>query len=205
MTLIDTIITLYEMTASDIAALESELFDQLRLSYLEQLRTLAIQHGAVTPTPVLQGAELEALHAKARTDAEGIAATYNRDLRRQVEAIAERNPQADRGLFIRILASWGRERDAGKSITIAIQTILWAAQYGLERFIDRNNLQNQLFRALHGSPVCQICMRIVAAGVVNFRYVQANPLPAHLKCMGEWTVVTATDLNALGYAIWAGQ
>lgn len=202
--LTETIISLYEMTDADIAALEAALFEQLRLSWLETMRRLAIQHGAVNATPQLQGAELERLQAKAYEDAVSIATTYNRELRSQVNAIAARNPSADRSEYIRVLASWGRERVERKTITIALGVIMWAAYYGMEVFVTRNNLQNQLYRAVGGSPICPDCMRIIGKGIVSYAYVQENPLPYHPNCAHEWVVVNPTDLTSLGLATWAG-
>lgn len=198
------IVSLYEMNAADIAALESALFEQLRLAWIEQIRALAIQHGAVNPTPQLQGAELERLQTKAREDAVSIAATYNRELASQVNAIYNRNPQAGRGEYIRVLDSWNRERGEHKAITIALSVIMWAAHYGLTVFVTRNNLQHQLYRAVGAAPKCPECMRIVAAGIVSFRYTQENPLPAHPNCVHDYVVINATDLRTLGLTIWAG-
>jgi hypothetical protein len=202
--LTEAVIAAYSMTESDIAALTATLFEQLRLSYLERLRTLAVQHGATNPIPQLQGAELERLQAKARTDAQSIADTYNRELASQVNAIYNRNPLTTRAEFIGNLASWGRTREARKSIEIAIYTILWAANYGFDLFITRNNLQSQLFRAVGGVPQCLDCIKIVGFGIVNFRTTQEYPLPYHINCSHEWSVVNATDLTANGNLIWIG-
>jgi hypothetical protein len=202
--LTEAIINLYAMTDSDIAQLQAALFEQLRASWLAQMATLARQHNAPNATPVLQGAEYERLQAKALEDAQSIANTYNRELRSQVNAIAARNPNATREEYISVLASWGRERGERKSITTAIATILWAAALGLELFITRNNLQYQLFKAIGGTPVCEICMRIIAAGVVSYQFTLDNPLPAHVSCAHEYAVVNAADLGSLGIAAWVG-
>lgn len=200
----EAIISLYAMTDADIRQLEASLFEQLRASWLAQLGTLATQHGAPNAIPMLRGAEYERLQAKAHEDAVSIANTYNRELRSQVEAIARRNPNATREDYIATLASWGRERGERKSITIAIATMLWAAALGLELFITRNNLANQLFKAIGATPVCEICIRIVAAGVVSYQFTQDNPLPSHVNCAHEYVPVNATDLGSLGIAAWVG-
>jgi hypothetical protein len=200
----EAIISLYSMTDGDILQLQAALFEQLRASWLAQMATLSRQHGAPNATPQLQGAEYERLQAKALEDARKIAQTYNDDLRRQVNAIYTRNPSAGREEYISILASWGRERGEHKTITIAIATILWAAALGLELFITRNNLQYQLFKAIGGTPVCEKCMRIIAAGVVSYQYTQDNPLPAHVNCAHEYVPVNAQDLGSLGIAAWVG-
>lgn len=202
---VDTITALYAFTPEDIAQLEASLFEQLRLAYLEQVRALAVQHGISNPTPVLRSPELEALQAKARMDAEGIANTYNADLRRQVEAIYNRNPNSTRADYVDVLSSWGRARSGHKAITIAIYTILWATNYGFDLFVTRNNLTNQLFRAVGATPKCPVCMRIVAAGIVPFRYTQENPLPNHPNCTHEWTVINATDVSRRGGIVWLGD
>jgi hypothetical protein len=202
--LTEAIISLYAMTDADIAALEASLFEQLRASWLAQMATLARQHNVTNATPQLQGVELMRLQQKAHDDAVSIAATYNNDLRRQVEAIARRNPNATREEYMSILTGWGRERSAHKSITIAIATILWAAALGLELFVTRNNLTSQLFKAIGGTPVCEICIRIIAAGVVSWQFTQDNPLPAHLHCGHEYVPVEARDLGSLGIAAWVG-
>ena len=200
----EAIINLYEMTDSDILQLQAALFEQMQAAWLAQMATLARQHGALNATPQLQGAEYERLQAKALEDAQSIANTYNRELRSQVNAIAARNPNADRSEYISTLSSWGRERGERKSITIAIATILWAAALGLELFITRNNLANQLFKAIGGTPVCNLCMRIIAAGVVSYQFTVDNPLPAHLGCGHEYVVVNAQDLGSLGIGAWVG-
>jgi hypothetical protein len=200
----EAVIAAYSMTETDIAALADVLFEQLRLSYLERVGSLARQHGAVNVLPQLREPELSQLQAKAREDAQGIAKTYNDDLRRQVEGIYNRDPLAGRDEYVRVLASWGRDRSEYKSIQIALYTILWSVNYGFELFITRNNLQYQLFRAVGAIPKCVDCMRIVAAGVVNYRYTQEYPLPYHQNCSHEWSVVNATDISANGQIIWAG-
>jgi hypothetical protein len=202
--LTEAIINLYEMTGADIAQLEAALFEQLRASWLAQMATLARQHNVANATPQLQGVELMRLQQKAHDDAVKIAQTYNDDLRRQVEAIARRNPNATREDYISVLASWGRERGERKSITIAIATILWAAALGLELFITRNNLANQLFKAVGATPVCPECMRVVAMGVVSYQFTVDNPLPLHPNCAHEYVVVNAQDLGSLGIGAWVG-
>jgi hypothetical protein len=202
--LIDAIVNLYEMTEADILQLQAALFEQLRASWLAQMATLARQHGAPNAIPMLQGAEYERLQAKALEDAQSIVATYNRELRSQVNAIAARNPNATREEYISVLASWGRERGERKSITIAIGVILWAAQYGHELFMTRNNLQHQLFKAIGATPVCPECVRVVAMGVVSYQFTTDNPLPFHPNCSHEYVPVNATDLGSLGIAAWTG-
>ena len=203
--LTETIINLYEYTPEDIAQLEAALFEQLRLSWLEQMRALAIQHGVSNPTPVLRSPELEALQAKAREDALGIAETYDNDLRRQVEAIANREPNATRADYIDVLSSWGRARSGYKATQIAIATIMWCAYYGIQQFISRNNLQAQLFRAVGATPVCEDCRWIVAQGIVNYNFTKEFPLPFHPNCTHEYVFVNATDLSANGNLIWLGD
>lgn len=202
--LTETIINLYAMTDADIAQLEATLYEQLRLSYLERIRTLAIQHGVNNPSVTLASEQADALRRKAHEDAAKIVATYNRELRSQVNAIAARNPTGDRAYFIGTLASWGRSRDEYKTLQIAMYTILWAGAYGFDLFVTRNNLQYQLFRAVGASPVCPDCMRIVQAGIVNYNYVQENPLPFHQNCAHEWSTVNASDLTENGRLIWLG-
>lgn len=204
MPLIETIVALYAFTAEDMAALEAELFEQMRLAYLEHLRSLATQHGIPNAAVMLGPSEEARLRAKAREDASSIANTYNQELRAQVEAIFARNPAATREDVIDILASWGRNRAEYKAIQVAIYSILWSANLGFDLFITRNNLQQQLFRAVGGIPVCPECQRIVAYGIVPFAVTQEYPLPLHLNCTHEWTVVNATDLGADGSLVWLG-
>ncbi len=203
--LVDTIVSLYEFTDADIASLESTLFEQLRLAWLEQMRALAVRHGVANPTPTLQGADLERLQGKAREDALSIANTYNRELRNQVEAIYARNPGITRNEMISILESWGRKRDEYKSIQVALAIVMWAVYYGLQQFVIHNGLFNELFEAVGGTPVCPICMRIVGDGIVSYDYTVANPLPAHISCSHEYYAVNPQDLARQGVAIWVGQ
>lgn len=202
--LTETIISAYEMTPADIALLEAILFEQLRLAYLERIRGLAVQHGVPHPTVMLAWEQEQELRQKAREDAQSIADTFNADLQRQVEAIYERNPAGDRAYFVGTLASWGRSRDEGKSVQIAMYTILWAANYGFDLFITRNNIQYQLYRAVGGMPICDDCIFIYAAGVVNYKFTQEYPLPLHIGCSHEWSTVNATDLTERGGIVWLG-
>lgn len=204
MTLVDTITALYAFTDTDIAALEDALYEQLTLAYLEQLRSLARQHGIRNPNVVLGDSEAARLREKAHEDAVSIATTYNRELRNQAGAILTHNPNATRQEIISTLASWGRDRNEYKAIQIALYTILWSANYGFDLFITRNNLTMQLFRAVGNKPVCPDCIRIVAAGIVTFAYTQGVPLPFHQNCSHEWSVVNATDLSARGSLVWLG-
>src|SRR5690349_18162076 len=164
MALIDTIVTAYAFTQADIDALETVLYEQLTLAYMEQLRALAKQHGVQNPNVVLGASEAARLREKAHEDAVGIAETYNNDLRDQITAIFENNPQATREDVTSVLSSWGRNRAEYKSIQVAMYTILWSANYGFDLFITRNNLTMQLFRAVGGIPVCPDCIDLVGYG-----------------------------------------
>jgi hypothetical protein len=202
--LTETIISLYQMTESDILQLQAALFEQMQAAWLTQMATLARQHGAPDAIPQLQGAELARIQQQAHDDAVSIATTYNRELRSQVEAIQRRNPTADRSEYMSVLSSWGRERGERKSITIAIGVILWAAQYGHELFMTRNNLQYQLFKAIGATPVCPDCIRVVAMGVVSYQFTVDNPLPFHPNCSHEYVPINPSDLGSLGIAAWVG-
>lgn len=201
--LADYVVEQYEMDSSDRQALEAELFEQLRLSYLQQLRTLAEQHGNPNPTPIAQGEQLERLQAKAREDAQSIVETHNRELRNQVTAILTREPNITQARMIGILEGWGRERDEHKAMTIALHTIMWAASYGLTMFITRNNLQHIPFTAIGGIPVCPICIEIVARGIVSYAFVELNPLPAHVNCTHEYIPVNPTNIME-SLSMWVG-
>ncbi len=203
--LTETIINLYAMADADIAQLEAALYEQLSLAYLEQLRTLAVQHGVTNPTVGLGASEAARLQAKAHEDAVSIANTYNNDLRNQVNAIFTRNPNATREEVIGVLASWGHNRSEYKSIQIGIAVIMFAAAFGFDLFITHNNLQYQLFRAVGGIPKCPDCAFIVGAGIVTYAFTQLYQLPFHPYCSHEYTVINATDISARGNVVWLGD
>jgi hypothetical protein len=180
--LTDAIIEAYSYDADDIKALAAKLTERRRAGWINELSALAQTHGCGQRAGTPKGADARELRQMSQTDAESIARTFNRDMTRTVERLNKSNPRGNRRYYTSNLDKWARARDSWKSLQIGLNTDSTVRQFAQQRFYEMNPQLAQRFAAFGVPPVCKICIRIFAAGVVDFSYTQRNPLPAHIFC-----------------------
>jgi hypothetical protein len=180
--LTDTITEAYAYAADDIATLTRRIAERRRAAFVNQLSDLARVHGCGQLARAPRGADNRELTQQSQVDAESIARTFNRDLARAIERLNKSNPRGNRRYYTSNLDKWSKARDVWKSLQIGLNTDSTARQLAHRRFYEMNAGLAQRFAAFGVPPVCKICIRIFAAGVVDFAYTQRNPLPAHIFC-----------------------
>lgn len=184
--LVQVISLLYRMESDDIKPLEADLLDQRKAAWVGALAEKAREYGCDGVPRPPSGRDLEELRAMSREDAASIAATWNADVERQVEALYAANPRGNRRYYAANMERWAAERATWKAPSIALNTAQQTRFYAQQQFRRNNGLRGGRYRLVGVPPVCRICMRHFAAGLVDEQYVQRNPAPIHVNCPHEW-------------------
>lgn len=200
--LTDTIALLYSYQQADINKLTRVITERRKASWLNTLAGLAKTHGCNRFPQSVKGSDARELERMSKADAESIARTFNREVRAQIERIYKENPRANRNAYFKRLEAWAKKRDAYKSLQIGLNTDSTARRFAQERFYTENKALAQKFVASGPPAVCEICLNIFAAGVVNFDYTRKHPLPAHIFC--PHTYKSIAPVRASCEAIWLG-
>lgn len=180
--LTDILLLLYRMDESDTAKIAKQLNERMRASWVNHISDLAKKHGCSQLGQTPKGADAAKFRADAKRDAESIVRTYNRELEAEIKRIVKDNPKANRNTIAKRLASWKKRRDGHKIWAIGLNTDANARQLAFQRFYQNNPQIRRQFVAAGPPAVCRICLRIFAAGIVDFEYTQRNPLAAHYAC-----------------------
>lgn len=178
----------YAMQAGDIDALKQQISAQLTIVYRKTIQAQLTLYGCQTLASATIDPESQRwIDAKALKDAEGIAATYNRELVNRVERIRKDNPRANRFFYMRELDTWLNSRTPRKTSSIALNTMTAARKYAQDRFVQENNIKGK-WVLVGPPPVCRKCVRIKALGAVTFETTQKanNALPQHANCPHQW-------------------
>lgn len=201
--LLPRLIAAFQMKASDAQALEVDLLDLMKQTWVSTLSEQARQFGCLKPANPPRLNDLSELRAFAAEDAKSITQTWNRDVERQLLKLFYARPRGNRYYYLEEMEKWSTARDAWKSPQIATQTEQRVRFYAQERFWDENDLKNGRF--IYGKPdrvVSDECKRRRAAGVVTWEYVKAHPAPAHVNCPHPW--VRLTDVRLDCNEMWVG-
>jgi hypothetical protein len=126
------------------------------------------------------------LRAQSKADADSIAATWNKDVARQIERLYKQNPKGNRSYYASNLERWANNRAFWKQPSIALNTEQTTRYYAARRFSAENGLQGTKYVFAGSPPVCKRCMRLFALGVVSESVVRKNVTPVHLNCPHEW-------------------
>lgn len=186
-TLLKTLALLYKMQADDQAALERDLLDRRKAAWRSALREKAREYGCTTAAPRdPSGRDLSELRAMSADDAKSIAATWNRDVERQLQRLFDANPRGNRYYYYSRMEAWAAERATWKNAQIALMTEQSTRFYAQDRFRQENGLRGVRYLFVGPAPVCEICVRHFAAGLVDEAYVRRNPAPVHIGCPHEW-------------------
>lgn len=180
--LTDTLYLLYSYQSDDTAKLTRTITERRGAAWINEMSDLAKRHGCNQLAKTPKGSDAKELMRQSQEDAESITRTYNRELRNVIERIYKTNPRANRNAYFKELEAWAKKRDAYKTLQIGLNTDGTARYFAQQRFYQQNPPLARRFVAAGGAPTCKVCIRIFAAGVVDFEYTQKHPLPAHINC-----------------------
>lgn len=198
-----TLLLLYKMQPEEVAALSGDLLDQRKDVWKRTLTRRAREYGvpgASANAP--RGGDLAELKAMSNEDAKSIAATWERDVERQIERLFNENRRGNRNYYIKNMERWARDREQWKSVQIANVTERGTAFYAETRFRQENDVTADRYIYQGPAPVSENCVRRTGAGVVDYNYMRRNPVPNHPNCPHEWELVTTRRLDPA--TIWVG-
>ncbi len=180
--LTDVILLLYQYQDADTDKLAGKITERRRAVWINTMRDLARQHGCNQLPKTPKGSDAKELARLSREDAQSIAKTFNQDVKRQIERIYSANPRSNRNAYYRQLEQWTKKRAVWKNMSVGLNTDGSTRYFATKRFYEQNPQLSRMFVASGVPPTCKICVRIFAAGVVDLKYVNSHPLPAHINC-----------------------
>lgn len=200
--LTDSIYNAYAKDADDVTKLAKLLTERRRAVWINTLSELARTHGCSQLAATPKGKYARKLADDSKLDAESIVNTFNTDLRREIEKLYKANPRGNRIYYSNNLIKWQKRRDTWKVYQIGLNTDSTTRYYAQQSFYSNNVELAKRFVAGGPPPVCKICIRIFAAGVVDFAYTQYQPLPAHIGCPHLFKVIAPTKISC--EKLWLG-
>ena len=202
--LTDFIFDVYKMTNAEIADTSEAIFDGRTRAWVKSIEAELRRLGCTQKAKAPSGADLSSLRRQSRQDAESIAATYNRDLRRIVETLYAANPRGNQRYYTSNLDIWARERESWKSRQIALNTEQTASYSARVQFRKVNNVTGGRYIYDGPAPVGPICVRRFGMGVVTWSVVQNEETPAHPNCPHSWKEIEAPKRVATCEELWVG-
>lgn len=183
--------------------LRSELLRDMRLAYQDELTIQASRVGCEHKRGQLSnGPILSEINALAEERAGQIANTYNYDLSIAIQAVADKNPRANRHYYARELDAWDQARSEWKNPQINEHQSGEARALAQRHFYQHNG---QLGYAIliPRTAVCPICQGWIDRGKVPIRVAINNPPPYHPNCPHLWDMYPdkAIDCGTL----WMGE
>lgn len=183
------ILPLYRMMEEDIAALADKLAAQMTTEYLKTIQTQLQLYGCNRPASGPDAISQRWITGKSKTDAAGIARTYNRELENKIRMLYEANPRGNRSYYYKNLDAWAAARNQWKLPSIALNTAQAIRQYAQQRFRDENGISGR-YIFTGPAPVCSVCISRKALGVVTLEMTKKYPFPAHPGCVHSWSEIT---------------
>jgi hypothetical protein len=190
-----------------------EVFDMRRHAYESAIEAELALYGCGGKAYATTGPELRKMRQEANTVGAGIANTYNYWLAREIVAIGEDTPTANRHVYAHRLFyaedNWAGSYWAGKQEVIGATETASGANWGLESFYRNNggSLDDGGAEVVPYPTVCPVCAS----------YVEGNPyksmedlynkcmLPAHPHCPHFGTPIDPKRLSAGECAeLWRG-
>lgn len=171
------------MLQSDVDALSSQLSKQLTATYRQTIQASLNLYGCQKTVSAPDSQSSKWIDAKAVKDSEGIAQTYDRELKNHIARLQSKAPKGNRFYYLKALDEWINQRNKFKVASISLNTMTQARAYAQDRFIRENNIKGR-FAPVGPPPVCKICIRIFAKGPLTWEECMkpANFLPAHVHC-----------------------
>lgn len=200
--LLDVLSLLYRMESDDIAQLEAQLLERRKAEWITAMSELAVKHGCNRRGVAPRLQDLSELKRMAGEEARQIAATWNRESRRQLEKLRSQNPRGNRFYYARGMAEWETRRNPYKSAQIALQTAQTTRWYAQGRFREVNNLFGSRYIFTGPPPVCNDCLSLFSRGTVSEHFIQRHPTPIHVNCPHEWQELQPEQIPC--DVIWVG-
>lgn len=196
------LLTAYLLTTDQRQIQAASIFNAMKRAWLDAIQDEIDYVGGTQRAQGPNGADLDYLRQLADEDAQGIVNTYNRDVQRQLEKLYKDYPNASADFFIESMKAWAEDRAAWKGLQIAFSTESRAREYARRRFAAENFPASTRFVFVGPPPTCEKCVKLFAAGVVDFAFKDEHPAPVHVLCPHTWRAVRKPKVDLVN--LWVG-
>jgi hypothetical protein len=158
----------------------------MRRAYEDELTIQAARVGCPGRRGQLtNGPILSRLNDTARTWANGIVNTYNRDLAAAIILIRAKAPRANRHVYAKRLRDWDEGRAKWKNAQIETHAEQTARSQAQQDFFQHNGHEGYAILRPK-EAVCPVCLALVKRGKVPIAEAFHNPGPWHVNCPHRW-------------------
>lgn len=196
------ILPVYSMIDEDIAALSDRLEQQITIEYRKTIQAQLNLYRCQKTVTGPDATSLAWIKDYATKTAEGIATTYNRELSNQISRLFDSNPRGNRYYYIKALEAWVAQRNSHKIPSIALNAAQAVREYAQQRFREENGITGR-FLFVGPPPVCPICTRLKALGVVSEKEARRIGNSQHVGCSHEWSQLLPSKMEC-GDDTWTG-
>jgi hypothetical protein len=193
---------LYRYADDDRDTLQERLLSARKTAWESALRREAQAHGCPGVPNAPRFDDLSELKRMSREDADSIAATFNRDVEREVERLYETNPRGNRNYYTSNLERWNTARNQWKLPQVALVTDTTTTEYARQRFREMNYPSDTRYVFDGAPPTCPDCTERYAAGIVDETYTRRFPCPRHPGCPHQWVALKTPKLDCAD--MWRG-
>jgi len=158
-----------------VTAFESEVSKQAEASGCPGYRRRLVNNGILT-----------VLGDLARSTAESVVSTYNRDLAFAIEAIRSETPTANRYTYASRLRKWSTKRSGWKDPQVAQQIEGQARAMAQQEFYARNLRKTGYAILRPRTAVCPVCQGWINRKWVPLQTALNAPPPYHVNCPHKW-------------------
>lgn len=192
---------IYKWQPEEVKDLEADLLDQRKAIWREAIEEQAAKVGCTKRANDPRLKDLRELKIASREDAKSIAATWARDVERQLARLYDQNPRGNRRYYAKHMNAWAAQRGMWKNAQIGLMTNQTTRYYAQQRFRAENGI-NGRYTYEGPVPVSEECIMRTAAGYVDSEYVRRHPTPAHVNCPHEWVMSKYPKLECS--EVWVG-
>lgn len=176
------LLTSYLLTTDQQALTAGQLFEQSKRVWLSAIQDEIDYVGVNARAQGPNGVDYDYLRQMADDDAASITATYNRDIEKRINKLFDEFPNASKEFYVQSLRAWAEDRSGYKGIQIAANTEFKVRDYARSRFREMNYAEETRFVFTGPAPTCSRCVKLFAAGIVDFAFVRATEIPVHINC-----------------------
>jgi len=195
---------LYRMQPTEVDDLARELLEARKRAWQAAIASEARKDGYTGPVNPPRREDLRYLRDLCRQDAQSIAATWNRDVERQLQKLYDANRRGNRHYYYKHMEAWAAKRATWKSRQIAVTTEFSTWAYARERYYEMNGMRGGRYVFDGPPPVCGDCVELFAAGVVDQAFIRKHPAPVHIGCPHLWAAVRTPGLAPRLSELWVG-
>lgn len=193
----------YRLDSWSVDEIREQLVRMRRIAYADEITLQAQRVGCRDAVGFVgEGRLHNELDAQSAAEAQGIADTFNRDLVRAIQAIADDVPTANRYTYAARLREWETARNAWKQDQIDLHTETSARSRAQAEFYAHNTIQGE-GELIPRTAKCPICQGWIARGKVDLQIALNNPGPFHPNCPHLWE--TYPEQTADCEALWLGE